>query len=204
MKTYIWIKLYIEILDDPKVGLMPDWLKWRKVQLFLVAREVNRDGLLGPVAQLAWRLRINEDDFVGSLRTMSEIGIVAETPDGWLVVNFKKRQTCESYDRVKRYRERYRNGQCNGEEAAGCSSSPSTSNSISPSLSNSDSVSDSLEENGGVGEGETRDDRRRAPPQPPYASLRDTQRVRCASRSPNQRTDLERESCLTPFSPRLR
>ena len=131
MTTYTWIKLYIEILDDPKIGLMPDWLFRRFMQFLLVAREYNHDGLLGPVSELAWRLRSSEDDMLDVLRTMSEIGIVAETPDGWLVVNFSKRQYSESYDRVKRFRERYRNGACNGDVAADISSSASPSESLS-------------------------------------------------------------------------
>ena len=131
MTTYTWIKLYIEILDDPKIGLMPDWLFRRFMQFLLVAREYNHDGLLGPVSKLAWRLRSSEDDMLDALRTMSEIGIVAKTPDGWLVVNFKKRQNCKSYDRVMRYRERYSNGACNGDVTADVSSSSSSSESLS-------------------------------------------------------------------------
>ena len=91
MTARIWIKLYIEILDDPKIGMFPDWMKWRFIQLLLVASEYNQNGLLGPVSGLAWRLRSSEDDMLKSLRTMSITGIVAETPDGWLVVNFAKR-----------------------------------------------------------------------------------------------------------------
>jgi hypothetical protein len=107
MTTFTWIKLYIEILDDDKLCELPDWLKWRMVQLFLVAREKNQEGLLGPVKRVAWRLRIKEDDLVDSLCTMSEIGVVAETPDGWKVVNFSKRQApLSDAERQKQYRAR--------------------------------------------------------------------------------------------------
>ncbi len=148
MSTYTWIKLYIEILDDPKVGLMPDWLKWRMVQLFLVAREINRDGLLGPVAQLAWRLRVMEDDLIRSLRTMSEIGIVAETPDGWLVVNFRKRQEAvSSTERVHQFRKRERN------EDETIRYRKRNDDDVSASISNSNSSS--VLEEGGLG-GETK------------------------------------------------
>jgi len=87
---YTWIKLYVEILDDPKIGMMSDWLYKRFIQLLLVASEYNQDGLLEPVPQLAWLLRIKEAILVNALRSMSETGIVVETPDGWLVVNFAK------------------------------------------------------------------------------------------------------------------
>jgi DnaD/phage-associated family protein len=148
---YTWIKLYIEILDDDKLGLLPDWLKWRMVQLFLVAREKNRDGLLGPVSGLAWRLRISEDDLIGALRTLSEIGIVAETPDGWLVVNFLKRQApVTTAERVREYRKRERNdGETKRYKKCNESVTEAEIDSSSTSISNSP-----LEEGGMGGETE--------------------------------------------------
>lgn len=45
---------------------------------------------------------------LNALRTMSETGIVAETPDGWLVVNFIKRQSAlTDAERSQLYRERH-------------------------------------------------------------------------------------------------
>jgi DnaD/phage-associated family protein len=134
--NYSWIKLYVEILDDPKVGMMPDWEFRRMIQMFLVAGEHNQAGLLGPVSELAWRLRSSEDDMLSALRTMSEIGIVAETPDGWRVVNFSKRQAAlSSAERVSEYRKRERNDgvtkrykKCNDGALH-----PSSSDSVSPS-----------------------------------------------------------------------
>ena len=43
MKTRIWIKLYLEILDDPKMDLLPDWLWRRAIELFLLAGENGND-----------------------------------------------------------------------------------------------------------------------------------------------------------------
>ncbi len=149
--SYYYIKLYIEMLDDYKLMTMPDWMKWRFIQFLLAAREYNHDGLLAPVAQLARRLRIEEDDLVSTLRTMSETGIVAETPDGWLVVNFAKRQArVEGVDRTQQWRERKRAGDnivtsChkNSDEPL---SQDSSSSSVSPPVSDSPGVR-------GVGEG---------------------------------------------------
>jgi hypothetical protein len=53
----IWIKLYLEILNDSKMGKLPDWLWRRAIELFLLAGENGDDGLLRPVPDLAWRLR---------------------------------------------------------------------------------------------------------------------------------------------------
>jgi hypothetical protein len=147
MAAYTWIKLYIEILDDPKVGFMQDWLFRRFIQFLLVAREHNQNGLLGPVSELAWRLRSSEDDVLKALRAMSEIGIVAETPDGWLVVNFEKRQKAiNGAERIKEYRtrkdvtKRYKN------------SNEDVTNEESESISISSSKSFSNSERGGMGE----------------------------------------------------
>ena len=50
------IKLYVEMLDDPKVGLLPDAVKWRWVSSLLLAGELNEDGYLPDINDAAWRL----------------------------------------------------------------------------------------------------------------------------------------------------
>ena len=119
---------------------------WRRaIELFLPAGRNENDGLLQPVMDLANRYRTSTAKLTESLAARLLAGVVHETLHGWLVVNFKKRQTSASYERVKRCRERYRNGQCNGEVATGPSSSTSPSTSSSKSFS-------SLEEGGTGGE----------------------------------------------------
>lgn len=144
MKRF-WIKLFVEILDDNKLGPLPVWLKWRFVELLLVAAEGDGSGTLPPVTQLAWRLRVDEIDLLKSLRALCEIGVVCEQGDHWKVANFEKRQYSESYERVKRFKERERNAKRNavgnGDETENESTSKSNSNSVSS-------------EGGGVGEGE--------------------------------------------------
>ena len=41
MGAKFWIKLYHEILDDPKMGRMPDRLWRRTIELFLLAGELD-------------------------------------------------------------------------------------------------------------------------------------------------------------------
>jgi hypothetical protein len=143
MKKRIWIKLYLEILDDNEFGTLPEFMKWRAIELFLVAGENGNDGALPPVERLAWRLRLPQEKLEETLSALAQVGVVHETDPGvWCVTHFKERQTSESYDRVKRYRERYSNGLCNEEETE----VPSTS-------SSSESISDSFSlEEGGWGE----------------------------------------------------
>jgi hypothetical protein len=136
MKRF-WIKLYLEMLDDDKFGALQEYMKWRAVELFLVAGENGDDGLLPPVDRLAWRIRLPIEKLLETLSALAEVGIVTEAPEGWKITNFKKRQYSESYERVKRYR--------NGKSNATVSDNGSLSNSISPSISS---------EEGGMG-GET-------------------------------------------------
>jgi len=107
MASKFWIKLYIEILDDPKMGKLPDFLFRRAIELFLLAGENGNDGLLQPVQDLAWRLRISETKLTESLSALSLVGVVHETPEGWVVSNFSKRQeAATSTERVHEYRKR--------------------------------------------------------------------------------------------------
>lgn len=106
--AYRWLKLYYEILEDPKMTTLPDFLFRRTIELFLLAGRNGDDGVLQPVAHMAWSLRIDEKRLVENLRSLEQIGVVAETEPGkWVVVNFAKRQAAEdSAERVRAFRER--------------------------------------------------------------------------------------------------
>jgi hypothetical protein len=87
-----WIKLHHEILDDPKMGTMPDRLWRRAIELFLLAGRLGTDGVLPNTQQLAWILRMPSDELQGDLDQLRGTGIIEPIPNGWLVVNFEKRQ----------------------------------------------------------------------------------------------------------------
>lgn len=88
-----WIKLWIELLDDPKIGSLPNHLWRRFIELLLVAGEGDGNGLLPTVPQMAWRLRVSDNDLVKSLTSLREIGVVELQGDRWRVTNFEKRQS---------------------------------------------------------------------------------------------------------------
>jgi hypothetical protein len=85
-----WIRHYPENIRDPKTGRMPDWLRRRAVELFLLAGENGDDGLLQPVEDMAWRLRTSSEELTEALRALSQVGIVYETPQGWVVTGFRR------------------------------------------------------------------------------------------------------------------
>jgi hypothetical protein len=138
-----WIKLFVEILNDPKMGLLPDWLWRRAIELFLLAGENGNDGLLQPVMDMAWRLRTSEEKLTEALQALSKAGVVHETPEGWVVTHFKERQAAlSSTERVHEFRKRQRN-------------EPETkrfNDDVSSSISISTSGSVSEEEEGAGGE----------------------------------------------------
>lgn len=110
--TFYWIKLYYEILDDPKMGRVPDHLWRRAIELFLLAGECNNGGYLPDVDSISWRLRTTNADITDCLAELEALHIVTHEGNDWIVTNFSKRQGAQSNaDRQRAYRER--NGKSN-------------------------------------------------------------------------------------------
>lgn len=115
MAANYWIKLYMEILDDPKMGRLPCNLWRRFVECCLMAGESREAGFLPDLATLAWRLRVDERTLHQELTSLADFGLLELKPYNpfdtrWFVVNFAKRQAASSVtERVKRHRERNRN-----------------------------------------------------------------------------------------------
>lgn len=86
MTSYYWAKLWIDLLDDCKVALMNDWLFRRFIMFILAAKEYNHEGLLPPVADLAWRLRLAEKQVADALSALSQVGVAKETSEGWMLI----------------------------------------------------------------------------------------------------------------------
>jgi hypothetical protein len=127
------------------MGRLPNHLWRRAVELVYLAGRQGNDGSLPNIAEMSWALRIPEEKVIEDIRSLVEVGIVTvcttdaagtgETPEGWVVTNFKKRQYSESFERVKRYSNAESNAHVTKNE----------------SISNSSSSSESDSEEGGVG-----------------------------------------------------
>lgn len=147
-----WIKLWLDIIDDPKMGRLPDHIWRRAVEVFLMAGEYGDEGFLPSENDMAWRLRTDETNIRKDLQCLEEAGLLVKGKDDWKVKNFKKRQWSESLERVKKFREGkkkrngYSNGSGSGDVTSRESSSASASVSSSSSLSSSGSSSCSLED----------------------------------------------------------
>jgi hypothetical protein len=115
--TDYWIKLYMEILDDPKMGTLPDRLWRRVIELFLIAKSINKYGDLPDTSQIAWMLRMDTDDLQLDMKQIATTGIIRQTETGWFVVNFQKRQApATTTERVHAFRDRQQKQQYYGNE----------------------------------------------------------------------------------------
>lgn len=111
-----WIKLYIELLDDPKMATLPDRLWRRTIELFLCAGRINKDGWLPDTNQLSWMLRASTDDLALDLQQVASTGIIQQQAGGWLVTQFAKRQAAvPAKDRMLQMRERQHKQQYYGD-----------------------------------------------------------------------------------------
>jgi DnaD/phage-associated family protein len=93
-----WVKLWTEMLDDPKLAELTAAEKWLFVQLILLAGECDRDGDI-PLTfkQIAWRLRLPEDELISGCKRLIGVTLIDTTGDkdvGLIirVVSFGKRQ----------------------------------------------------------------------------------------------------------------
>lgn len=117
MAATYWIKLYYEVLDDPKMGRLPDHVYRRAIEMFLMAGNEGNGGYLPSVQDMAWRLHTTDEDITACLETLATVNIVTETPDGWLVTHFSDRQDAASNaERQAEYRKRKQKATYYGDE----------------------------------------------------------------------------------------
>lgn len=101
---YTWIKLYTEIVDDPKMARLPNHL-WRlAIELFLLAGKENREGELPSLEDIAWVLHRQEGDVEQDLVALSKvIGLHFDQEQGvWILDNFAERQAALTSTERKR------------------------------------------------------------------------------------------------------
>jgi hypothetical protein len=117
MASKYWVKLYIEILDDHKMGMLPDKLYRRVIELFLLAGEQDKEGELPTVESMAWRLRLSEEELENDLKALQAKKIVMLYNKKWIVTKFAERQAPVSdAERMRRLRERKQKEQYYGYE----------------------------------------------------------------------------------------
>lgn len=92
MTTKYWIKLYHEILYDPKMARLPDSLWRRTIEIFLLAGEHGEDGYLPNIDDMCWVLRVDLDSLKDEMEQLKQFGILSCSDGEWYVTKFIERQ----------------------------------------------------------------------------------------------------------------
>ena len=102
-----WIKLYTEILHDPKMARMNDHLWRRTIELFCMAGELHQEGLLPPIEDIAWTFRTSTEQLESDLIELQKYGILIFADNQWIVRKFAERQSpSQAALRMRKYREK--------------------------------------------------------------------------------------------------
>jgi len=111
MKSNYWIKLYHEMNYDLKVHTLSDRLFRRMTQCFLFAGEMDEDGRLPPLNEMAFNLRVDIEQLETELFNLTECRILSIIDGSYYVTNFTKWQKArtaaerKSYQRSKEVKE---------------------------------------------------------------------------------------------------
>jgi hypothetical protein len=110
MTTFAWAKLWIETLDDFKMGQLPDHLWRRFFEFVLLAKGEDDHGYLPDPRAMAWRLRCSPEEIIADLETLAadDFQMVTRQGESWQVTNFDKRQETpmDAAERKRLQRER--------------------------------------------------------------------------------------------------
>ena len=102
-----WFRFYSEALDDPKVQRLPGDLFKAWVNLLCLANEADERGTLPDVADIAFRLRMDDQKTADALRGLCRAGLLdGDEDDGYSIHAWDKRQpdSDSSTERVRRHR----------------------------------------------------------------------------------------------------
>lgn len=109
MSSKYWIKLYHEILHDRKMATLDDRL-WRLViECFLFAGEVDNDGYLPKLEDIAWILRLSEEELETDLNELVRMGFLEYKNGLYFVHKFAERQ--KPMDKAEYMRRKREEGQ---------------------------------------------------------------------------------------------
>ena len=101
-----WFRMYDCLLDDPKVQRLPE--RFFKVWVNVLCVASRNDGVLPPIPDLAFLLRMSAEDTESAIATLEQAGLIDRvqdivTPHNWDLRQYKSDTSTE---RVKRFRER--------------------------------------------------------------------------------------------------
>ena len=104
--TNPWFRMYRGVINDPKVMKLPEVLRWRWTALLCLTAD---DGRLPGVGEIAFGLRISEDEAGASLWDLNAAGLIDEVEPGvYAPHNWQGRQykSDNSTARVQKHRDK--------------------------------------------------------------------------------------------------
>lgn len=103
-----WLRLYDDLLDDPKVQRLEPHLFKAWINLLCLANKSETRGLLPPLADIAWRLRMSEEEADKILDALTAAGLIDEVNGHRVPHNWGERQkpSDDGNKRVAEWRER--------------------------------------------------------------------------------------------------
>lgn len=105
-----WLKLYTDILDDPKYFRLSDNAKIGMYELFLLTKKLERKestGELPNIEDIAFHTRRDMEFWNGVLPELEKAGIIDHEDDNFIVRKFSERQAAIPPDeRMRQYRKR--------------------------------------------------------------------------------------------------
>lgn len=110
-----WIRLYTEIVDDPKMQRMAADSFRFLINLWCVAG--MNDGKIPPVEDVAFRLRIPEEECNRRLHELVRLGLLDSEEGALSPHNWNERQYASDHDSAQRKRRSRMSQRCHGELA---------------------------------------------------------------------------------------
>lgn len=103
-----WMRLYVEVLNDPKVQNLPDYLFKTWINLLLIARINNQRGKIpDSIKDLAFMLHFPEKKTIEHVDELARLGLIDDgIMHNWEVRQFESDQDPTNNERQKRYREK--------------------------------------------------------------------------------------------------
>jgi hypothetical protein len=103
-----WVKLWIEMLHDPKVISLDDEQHRFWINCLLMAGSVEKSGALGTAEDIACVVRKPIGATRRLLGVLQRAGMVTALHSVWMITNFAKRQHRPPSDRPEAIRDRVR------------------------------------------------------------------------------------------------
>jgi hypothetical protein len=107
-----WVKVYTDIIRDTKMRKLSERIRWRFIEMIVLAGECDTDGFLvdgdciWTIDDIAWQLHADPAQLLADLNELIAAGMLCNEDGAYCVVNFTKRQGRSQKDKRAEWRAR--------------------------------------------------------------------------------------------------